>query len=229
MKIDNITDVFFDLDHTLWDFDKNSALTFDKIFKINKVAVNVNDFLIQYKVINLRYWKLYRDEKIDKEVLRFGRLNDTFSAVNYTIDSHIITKLSQDYITYLTDNNFLFENTITILDYLNENYKLHILSNGFEEVQYKKLKKSNILHYFKTVTNGESIGVKKPNPEIFNYAIKNANTTASKSIMIGDGYEADILGAMNVGMDVIFFDVKNTVLNNDIKKIDKLLDLKNYL
>lgn len=229
MKIDNITDVFFDLDHTLWDFDKNSALTFDKIFKINKVSVNVNDFLIQYKAINLRYWKLYRDEKIDKELLRFGRLNDTFSAVNYTIDSNIITKLSQDYITYLTDNNFLFENTITILDYLNENYKLHILSNGFEEVQYEKLKKSNILHYFKTVTNGESIGVKKPNPEIFNYAIKIANTTASKSIMIGDGYEADILGAMNVGMDVIFFDVQNTALNNNIKQINKLLDLKKYL
>lgn len=229
MKIDNITDVFFDLDHTLWDFDKNSALTFNKIFKINAVTINVNDFLNHYKAINLKYWKLYRDEKIDKKFLRFGRLNDTFSALNYAIDSDTVIKLSEDYITYLTDNNFLFDNTIAILNYLSEKYKLHILSNGFEEIQYKKLKKSNILHYFETVTNGETIGVKKPNPEIFNYAIKKANTSVNRSIMIGDGYEADILGAINVGMDVVFFDVHNTALNNNIKQIDKLLDLKNYL
>ena len=198
-------------------------------FKINKVKININDFLHKYKAINLTYWKLYRDEKIDKELLRFGRLNDTFLALNHEIDSDIIKKLSQDYITYLTDNNFLLENTMTILSYLSKNYKLHILSNGFEEVQYQKLKKSNILHYFETVTNGETIGIKKPNPEIFNYAIKNAKTTAGRSVMIGDGYEADILGALNVGMDVIFFDVKNTPLDNNIKQINKLLDLKNYL
>lgn len=229
MRIDNITDVFFDLDHTLWDFDKNSALTFSKIFKINDVTINIEQFLYQYKTINLKYWKLYRDEKIDKELLRFGRLNDTFLALNYAIGSDTIIKLSQDYITYLTDNNFLIENTISILDYLSNNYKLHILSNGFEEVQYQKLKKSNILHYFQTLTNGETIGIKKPNPEIFNYAIKNASTSAKRSIMIGDGYEADILGAINVGMDVVYFDVQNTPLNMNITQINKLLDLKNYL
>ncbi len=229
MKTDKITDIFFDLDHTLWDFDKNSALTFNKIFKINNVTVNVDTFLNHYQAINLKYWKLYRDEKIDKNLLRFGRLEDTFLAVNYKIHPDIIIKLSEDYMTYITDNNFLFENTITILDYLKNNYKLHILSNGFEEVQYKKLKKSNILHYFETVTNGESIGVKKPHPEIFNYALKSANTTANRSMMIGDGYEADILGAINVGMDVIFFNMYNTSLNDNVKQIDKLLDLKNYL
>jgi putative hydrolase of the HAD superfamily len=229
MKIKGITDIFFDLDHTLWDFDKNSALAFDKIFKINQINANLNDFLDQYKEINFQYWKLYRDAKIDKDVLRFGRLNDTFSILSYAIDKDLIEKLATDYIAYLTDNNYLYDDAIVILDYLHKNYNLHILSNGFEEVQSKKLIKSNILHYFKTVTNGEDVGVKKPHPQIFHHAIQKANTSIAKSIMIGDGYEADILGALNVGMDVIYFDEYQKSTHPDIKIINTLLELKKYL
>ena len=229
MKLRGITDIFFDLDHTLWDFDKNSALAFDKIFKINNINANLNDFLDQYKEINFQYWKLYRDAKIDKDVLRFGRLNDTFSILSYAIDKDLIEKLATDYIAYLTDNNYLYDDAIAILEYLYKNYNLHILSNGFEEVQSKKLIKSNILHYFKTVTNGEDVGVKKPHPQIFHHAIQKANTSIAKSIMIGDGYEADILGALNVGMDVIYFDEYQKSTHPDIKIINTLLELKKYL
>src|SRR5690606_15032151 len=229
MKLRGITDICFDLDHTLWDFDKNSALAFDKIFKINNINANLNDFLDQYKEINFQYWKLYRDAKIDKDVLRFGRLNDTFSILSYAIDKDLIEKLATDYIAYLTDNNYLYDDAIAILEYLYKNYNLHILSNGFEEVQSKKLIKSNILHYFKTVTNGEDVGVKKPHPQIFHYAIEKANTSISKSIMIGDGYEADILGALNIGMDVIFFDEFQKPVESHIKKINSLIELKKYL
>ncbi|WP_304386812.1 YjjG family noncanonical pyrimidine nucleotidase [Mariniflexile sp. AS56] len=224
-----ITDVFFDLDHTLWDFDKNSELTFDKIFKMNAVDVDLHEFLLHYRDINFEYWKLYRDAKIDKEVLRFGRLKDTFVAANIDVEDAMIRKLSTDYISYLTDTNFLFENTIEILDYLSQKYNLHILSNGFEEVQSKKLIKSNIHHYFKTITNGEDIGVKKPHPEIFHYAVEKAETEISRSIMIGDGYEADIEGAINVGMDVIFFDTNNMNIVTDVKQISGLIELKKYL
>lgn len=229
MKINGITDIFFDLDHTLWDFDKNSELTLDKIFKMNAIEVELNDFLSHYRDINFQYWKLYRDAKIDKEVLRFGRLKDTFVATNIHVPDDMVHKLSNDYITYLTDTNYLFENTIEILDYLSLNYKLHILSNGFEEVQSKKLLKSNIRHYFKTITNGEDIGVKKPHPEIFHYAVKKAETEISRSIMIGDGYEADIEGALNVGMDVIYFDTNNMNIETDVKQIKGLIEIKNYL
>tara|TARA_R110002049_G_scaffold271188_1_gene448343 strand:+ start:105 stop:794 length:690 start_codon:yes stop_codon:yes gene_type:complete len=229
MKIDNITDVFFDLDHTLWDFDKNSALTFEKIFNINNISVNTYDFLHHYETINLEYWKLYREEKIEKQALRFGRLNDAFRAINYKVEIDLIYKLSEDYITHLTTFNNLFENTLEVLDYLSGKYSLHIITNGFEEVQYKKLSHSKIIHYFSTITNSEMVGVKKPNPKIFNYALKQADTEVNNSIMIGDSYEADILGAINVGMDVIFFDVKSSSKNHGIKQIDKLLDLKNYL
>ncbi|MDO7170760.1 YjjG family noncanonical pyrimidine nucleotidase [Mariniflexile sp. AS56] len=229
MMSNGITDVFFDLDHTLWDFDKNSELTFDKIFKMNAVDVDLHEFLLHYRDINFEYWKLYRDAKIDKEVLRFGRLKDTFVAANIDVEDAMIRKLSTDYISYLTDTNFLFENTIEILDYLSQKYNLHILSNGFEEVQSKKLIKSNIHHYFKTITNGEDIGVKKPHPEIFHYAVEKAETEISRSIMIGDGYEADIEGAINVGMDVIFFDTNNMNIVTDVKQISGLIELKKYL
>ena len=229
MKISGITDIFFDLDHTLWDFDKNSELAFEKIFKINAIDVNLHEFLLHYRDINFQYWKLYRDAKIDKEVLRFGRLKDTFVASNLHVDDAMIETLSVDYITYLTNHNYLFDNTIEILDYLSLTYNLHILSNGFEEVQYRKLKKSNIHHYFKTITNGEDIGVKKPNPQIFHYALEKAQTEVSRSIMIGDGYEADIEGALNVGMDVIFFDTNNMNIKTNVKQISGLIDLKKYL
>tara|TARA_R110002096_G_scaffold224331_1_gene413649 strand:+ start:2990 stop:3679 length:690 start_codon:yes stop_codon:yes gene_type:complete len=229
MKIDNITDVFFDLDHTLWDFDKNSALTFNKIFKLNNIEVDLNSFLSYYKPINLAYWKLYREERIEKEALRFNRLNDAFLAMSHKLDEDLIFKLSDDYITHLTTFNHLFENTFEILDYLSVNYQLHIITNGFEEAQHKKLSQSKIIHYFATITNSEMVGVKKPNPQIFNYALKQANTQVNTSIMIGDSYEADILGAKNIGMEVVFFDVNNLNINDEIKQINRLLDLKNYL
>jgi len=229
MKIKNITDVFFDLDHTLWDFDKNSALTFKKIFQINNIDIPVDLFLEEYMPINLKYWKLYREEKVTKDALRFGRLNEAFIAVNVSVEMKLIHKLSNDYIEHLSNFNHLFDHTFEILDYLKTRYKLHIITNGFDEVQYQKLSKSNILHYFDTITNSEMAGVKKPNPKIFNHALEKANTNAERSIMIGDSLEADVLGAKRIGMEAIFFDVNNNVLEEDIKQVNNLVSLKHYL
>ena len=229
MKINGITDVFFDLDHTLWDFDKNSALTFNKIFKLNNIDANLNKFLLYYEPINLQYWKLYREEKIDKASLRFGRLKDAFNAISFKVENEVINKLSEDYITYLSNFNHLFENTFEILDYLKESYNLHIITNGFSEIQHKKLTKSSINHYFETVTNSESVGVKKPNPKIFKHALKVANVKVDQSVMIGDNYEADILGALNIGMDAVYFGNYNKILNDKVKQVDNLIHLKKYL
>ncbi|WP_282134386.1 YjjG family noncanonical pyrimidine nucleotidase [Seonamhaeicola maritimus] len=228
MKVNGITDVFFDLDHTLWDFDRNSALTFDKIFKLNEIDLKIEDFLFHYEPINLNYWKLYREERIDKKSLRFGRLNDAFLAIGKQINEDLIFKLSEDYITYLTTYNFLFENTIEVLAYLKKHYSLHIITNGFEEVQHKKLLKSNINGFFNTVTNSEMVGVKKPNPKIFNYALEKANAKAETSVMVGDSYEADILGAQNIGMDVVFFS-NNGDNKKGVKQVNKLIELKEIL
>ena len=229
MKINGITDVFFDLDHTLWDFDRNSALTFEKIFRINNVDLPLNEFISHYEPINLKYWKLYREEKIGKQELRFVRLNETFETIDFKVEEELVHKLSEDYIAHLATYNFLFDNTHEILEYLSMHYNLHIITNGFHEIQHKKLTKSNIHHYFKTVTNSEMVGVKKPNPKIFNYALEYAKANVNKSIMIGDNYEADILGAKDVGMDVVFFDLNKTKVDPSIKQIDDLMTLKKYL
>jgi putative hydrolase of the HAD superfamily len=229
MKIDNISHVFFDLDHTLWDFDKNSALTFEKIFNLNNIDINLDEFLEVYVPINLNYWKLYREDKIDKASLRYGRLNDAFNALNVEIKTSMIYKLSEDYIKYLSTFNHLFEGTIEVLDYLKPKYNLHIITNGFKEVQQGKLNQANIDHYFQTVTNSEMVGVKKPNPKIFNHALTMAKAIPENSIMIGDNYEADIMGALNLGFEAICFNYHNEILSEDIIEINHLKEIEQFL
>lgn len=229
MKINNISHIFFDLDHTLWDFDKNSALTFYKIFEINNIKIDMVEFLAVYVPLNFEYWKLYREEKIDKATLRFGRLNDAFNMLNIKVKRSMIYKLSDDYIIYLPTFNHLFDGTIEILDYLHGKYKLHIITNGFKEIQQGKLNNSNIDKYFITVTNSEMVGVKKPHPKIFKHALNMANANAENSIMIGDNYEADILGALGSGVDAIYFNCHKENLENGVKQVNNLLDLKLYL
>lgn len=224
-----IKHVFFDLDHTLWDFDKNSGLTFEKIFSLNKIEVKLEDFLSVYEPINLNYWKLYREEKVTKSDLRYGRLREAFDEVGVNIDDNMIYNLSEAYIDNLSTFNHLFEDTFEILDYLKDKYQLHIITNGFEEAQEKKMTTSNIKPYFKTVTNSEMVGVKKPNPKIFNFALDLAKANANQSIMIGDSLEADIEGAHKIGMDTIHFDYKDAYNNHNYKRITNLKMLTNHL
>ncbi len=229
MKIKAIKHVFFDLDHTLWDFDKNSALTFDKIFKMHNVDVRLETFLEVYEPMNIRYWKSYSDDKIDKIELRYGRLRDTFREIGFGVDDTLIQNLSSDYIKYLSSFSHLFEGTVELLQYLLPKYQLHIITNGFEEAQLNKMNSSAITSYFKTITNADMAGVKKPNPIIFEHALKFANARPQESIMIGDNYEADVMGALNVGYDAIFFNYRNDQIESHIKQINHLSQLKLYL
>ena len=224
-----ISDVFFDLDHTLWDFEKNSALAIETIFKKHAIDVDLNLFLIHYVPINIKYWELYRVDEITQYELRLGRLKDTFVLLNYEIDDEKILFLSEEYIEYLPKFNHLFDGAIAILDYLKSKYNLHIITNGFQEIQGNKLRNSNIGHYFKTITNSETAGVKKPNPKIFEHAVAFANTKKEHSIMIGDCIEADVNGALNFGMDAILFNIDPSKIHINIKQVSHLLELKNYL
>ena len=221
--------IFFDLDHTLWDFDKNSKHTFKKILTENQINIDIDVFLKTYIPINTDYWKLYRENNISKDKLRYGRLSDTFKALDRDVSTKIIYKLSDDYIKYLSSFNFLIDETIPILKYLNSRYKLHIITNGFQEVQNLKLINSGIDHFFKTITNSEMAGVKKPNQKIFQLAINKAKTDFNSSIMIGDNLEADIYGALNVGMDAILFNYHKISVPKGVNSIDKLNQLKDYL
>ncbi|WP_275315186.1 YjjG family noncanonical pyrimidine nucleotidase [Tenacibaculum bernardetii] len=224
----NIKHIFFDLDHTLWDFDKNSKLTFKQIIEEQGVKLKVDEFLNIYLPINLKYWKLYRDEKVSKSTLRYGRLKETFDALNYKISDDLISIISEDYIKYLPNYNHLFEGTVEVLEYLKTKYELHIITNGFEEVQNLKMQKAGIDTYFKEVITSESVGVKKPNPKVFEFALMKAETIAKEAIMIGDSYEADILGALNCGMLAIHF-TNETTPKKGVVNIQSLLQLKQYL
>jgi YjjG family noncanonical pyrimidine nucleotidase len=221
--------LFFDLDHTLWDFDKNSGFAFDAIFKNQGFDISLQEFLNIYIPRNQHYWKLYQVNKISHEDLRYYRLKDVFVALNFEVSDETIHKLSDDYINYLPEYNHLFEGAIELLDYLKPNYQLHIITNGFSNVQDKKLTNSKIGHYFETITNSELAGQKKPNPIIFDYALSIAKASKVDSIMIGDSFEADILGALDFGIDAIFFNENKTEINHDVYQVNHLLELKNIL
>jgi len=224
-----IKHVFFDLDHTLWDFDANSDQSFRFIFDKLNIDLDFSMFSGYYYPINEYYWKLFREDNVSKKDLRFGRLNDTFKKMNHSISDAMINKLSEAYIDNLSNYNLLIEGALDILDYLKPKYNLHIITNGFQEVQGLKMEKSGLNAYFETVITSEEVGVKKPNPKIYNYALKTCNAMASESIMIGDNYEADVIGAIDSGLDAIFYNFKGVTSSKNIKTVTQLLQLKQYL
>lgn len=224
-----VTDVFFDLDHTLWDFEKNSALTFERIFQKHALQIDLGLFLRHYVPINLRFWKLYREEKVGKQELRYQRLKQSFDLMQLQVDDNTINTLSEDYIENLSSFNHVFPGTFEILEYLKPNYRLHIITNGFSETQEKKMKNANIRKYFEVVVNSEMAGVKKPNPKIFVMALERAKVTPEKALMIGDNLEADILGAQQVGLSTIHFNTNFEERHEFSKIIHSLDEIKNFL
>jgi putative hydrolase of the HAD superfamily len=224
-----VTDIFFDLDHTLWDFEKNSALTFEKILFDHSVKVTLDDFLGVYAPINLEYWKLYRENRVTKEELRFQRLRKTFDAIGAVVSDDIIHILAHEYIENLSSFTHLVPNALEILEYLSPKYRLHIITNGFQEVQEKKLIGSNIHHYFDQIINSEMAGVKKPHPYIFELALTKAKVEPRNTIMVGDSLEADILGAKGMGMQVLHFNSNREPDHDHSIMINNLIEIKRIL
>ena len=222
----SVTDIFFDLDHTLWDFEKNSGLAFNEIFIELNFPFSLDVFLKFYNPINHAQWKLYRENKITQEDLRFNRLNMTFEKLNYSASIGLIDKISEQYITYLSTFPHLFEGAIELLEVLKNRFRLHIITNGFDKVQQFKIENSGIESFFEFVFTAEKVGFKKPHPEIFIQSLKTVNTTAEASIMIGDSFEADILGALNQGMQAIHFNSHNEEVHAKCPIVYSLAELK---
>ena len=222
----SVTDIFFDLDHTLWDFEKNSGLAFNEIFIELNFPFSLDVFLKLYNPINHAQWKLYRENKITQEDLRFNRLNMTFEKLNYSASIGLIDKISEQYITYLSTFPHLFEGALELLEVLKNRFRLHIITNGFDKVQQFKIENSGIESFFEFVFTAEKVGFKKPHPEIFIQSLKTVNTTAEASIMIGDSFEADILGALNQGMQAIHFNSHNEEVHDKCPIVYSLAELK---
>ena len=226
----NIKHIFFDLDHTLWNFEKNSTLTFKFLLDKYNITIDLQKFLKVYMPINFSLWNLYRDDKITKEYLRHNRLKSTFEKLNIKIDSGLIDEISNDYVKHLPDNNFLLPNAIPVLDYLFQKYTLHIITNGFTDVQNTKISNSNLNKYFSCIIDSETVGVKKPHSKIFNYAY-NISKAAYKNecLMIGDNYQADVMGALNNGFKAIHLNSNNESYHENSIIITDLISLKEIL
>ncbi len=229
LKKEEITDVFFDWDHTLWDFEKNSALTFEKIFGSLNIQLNIDDFLKAYEPINHQYWKLYRENKISQKELRQQRLIKTFEEICFDYQRHSIDQISELYIQHLSTFPHLFEGALSLLQTLRQKYRLHIITNGFEAVQHRKIKNSGLAPFFNHIFTAEKVGCKKPNPIFFQYAIAASKTSASSSLMIGDSLEADVLGALNAGMQAIHFNTHNEPAHLHCPMVYRLEEIKNFL
>ncbi len=200
--------LFFDLDHTLWDFELNSKETlldlYTKYQLADKGILNFDEFFEKYSEHNHRLWDRYTKGFIKQEELRWKRIY--LSLLEYKIaDENISKKMSVDYLDILPHKKNLFPYTLEILDYLKaKEYRMHLITNGFESVQYKKIENSNLAKYFMEVITSEASNSLKPHPAIFEFALKKSKANLATSIMIGDNESADIQGAINAGMDSVF-------------------------
>jgi len=202
--------IFFDLDRTLWHFDENSKKVLNDIyfhFKLYNTISSFDDFIIKYEEINNELWCLYRDNKMSKEDLVWKRFGYTLNHFNSGNDL-LANEIAVFYVFHSPRQTLLFPETKNVLDYLSKKYKLHIISNGFEEVQHIKLQESGLTKYFDVIILSDKVGVKKPHPYIFKKAFSASGAKAEKSIMIGDDLYADIYGAQRVKMDAIYFNFK---------------------
>lgn len=229
MRLYGKKDIFFDLDHTLWDFEKNSALAFRHVFEQQNIPVSLPDFLEHFVPANMHYWELFREDKITQEELRYNRIKEPFDALGYTATDEEIARISEAYIKQLPLSTHLFNGTLELLDYLKQKYTLHIITNGFDRVQAGKINNSGLSGYFATVTNCDNAGCKKPNPAIFEYALTLAGASKETSVMIGDCIIADVNGALNCGIDAIYFNKHRLQADDNIKQVNQLLELKNFL
>lgn len=210
--------IFFDLDRTLWDFEKNSHEVLSDLFhKYNLIAkgnVSRSEFIIRYKINNERLWNLYRQNKIEKEKLRTERFRITLKEFGI-IDANLAASFANDYVENCPKKTHLFPFVHSTLNYLKDRYNLHIITNGFEEVQYEKLENSNLMEYFEQIITSEQVGFKKPSSEIFKFSLVKAFARPSDSIMIGDDLVADIYGARDAGIDQVFFNPHSLPLDDE--------------
>jgi len=199
--------IFFDLDHTLWDFERNAEETKKEMFENLRLKErgikDYETFRENYVGINQALWALYREDKVGKDELNFRRFYDTLCVLGVD-DRELGEKMAAFFIEGISSKTYLFPHAKELLEYLYPKYPLHIITNGFEEVQYRKLKTSGMDSYFTTVITSEAAGFKKPDPEIFEYALRQTGALAGESLMIGDDLEVDIAGARQLGIDQVY-------------------------
>jgi len=206
-------DIFFDLDRTLWDFDANSRNALEHIYAEESLGdteiPGFELFYARYTEINDQLWGQYRLGHLSKDELRYRRFDLALRSFGM-VDLQLANRISDAYVELSPRLTTLTDGALDILDYLSGKYKLHIITNGFPEVQHLKLKNSGLKPKFDRILISEEVGASKPNPEIFRQALVQARASAGKSVMIGDDLHADVMGAQRSGIDGVFYNPENT-------------------
>lgn len=222
--------LFFDFDDTLWDFQKNSTAVLNALFFEyqlgDKLKADLPQFLETYKKINLDFWSRYTKRLIDKEHIRNYRFHETFKSFGY--DNYEENLLIRDeYLGRAPYGSCLKEGCIETLDYLKQNYQLHIITNGFKEIFAIKMNACGIRNYFDQIIISEEHQLVKPDEKIFRLAETFTNSKAEDCVMIGDSLESDVEGALNAGWEAIYL-AENPSHGFDGKTILRLDELKNF-
>lgn len=206
--------IFFDLDHTLWDFERNAEETKQELFQTfelqSKGVSSYQAFRAKYLTINSGLWALYREGKIEKDDLNFKRFYLTL--LEFGIDDEKLgTDMASGFINGISAKTYLFPYAVEALEYLYPKYPLYVITNGFEEVQFSKLKNSGMDRYFTDIITSEEAGAKKPEKAIFEFALRKTGALAEDSLMIGDDLEVDIRGAKEAGIDQVYVNHEGTI------------------
>ncbi|HOE38049.1 MAG TPA: YjjG family noncanonical pyrimidine nucleotidase [Bacteroidales bacterium] len=227
----DIKSVLIDLDKTLWDFDTNSNETIEELFykfKADKYC-SFSDYIKKYREINNQLWEDYRNAKLEKDILIWSRYY--LSLKHFGLDNkELAQEMGQQYLKLSPTKTKLIPNSIEILEYLQKKYKIYLVTNGFIEVQYTKVRNCKIEKYFDRIFTSEEVGYNKPHQLFFDFVLKNTYSTPENSIMIGDDINVDIIGAAEKGIKTIWCNFNNET--SDFKpdfEVKNLLEIKNIL
>lgn len=227
------TDILLDLDDTLINTAQNTIITVEEIYndyQLGNYFPSFNDFFTLYHNSVSQLWELYNKNQISKEILQRERFIAPLSIVEQISEEQALA-INDDYIQRIILKDTLIEGARELLEYLHSKYRLHILSNGFTEMQYKKMDSAGISHYFDKVILSDIVGMNKPHPDIFTFALKEINVEKNKIIMIGDNLSTDIEGAHNSGIEQIWYNPKRKT-SNEFKPtyiVNNLLEILNIL
>ncbi len=225
------THIFFDLDHTLWDYDFNARLVLSEMYAQFNLSSSTNTspegFQKLFFKVNATLWHRYNFGEITREDIR----NDRFRLIlnQCAGDNSVAGELSDHFLHHCPRQPKVMDGAHEILEYLSDKYKLYIITNGFDDVQWVKLKSTGLGKYFLDMFTSETIGFRKPSPEIFEYALSETKATPELSVMIGDNPITDIGGANKAGIFSILFDPKENIQADSSARISDFKELKELL
>ncbi len=225
-----IKHIFFDLDRTLWDFEQNSRNTLAELYAEYKLQelgyTDFDQFFDIYRAKNEICWALYRENRLSKESMRSKRFKMSLQEVGHSGNT-LAAKLGEEYVLRSPRQTLLMDGSTEVLEYLAPRYNLHIITNGFEEVQHIKMKACKIDHYFREVITSERAGSKKPQPGIFDFAFRLTKAQPVESVMIGDDHDIDVAGAQRAGMTGIHYapGIDVPLAGHTIRHLRELMDM----